>query len=360
MAGETADQHPGKAPRRVRSIREADVDGQAVLVRADLNVPLQDGTVADDARIRASLPTLELLRDRGARSITVCSHLGRPDGTDPALSLAPVRARLRELFEGPLTVLENTRFDPGETANDAATAARLAAGQDLFVEDAFGSAHRAHASTVGVAHLLPTYAGLLLAAELEHLERLLDAPARPFALVCGGAKVDDKLGVLAHLGGLADIVVVGGKLAEQLRVADALEFPIELPTDVVAAVDPEADAAVLPSDSVPHGWQVYDIGPRTAEHFAELLGSAETIFWNGPLGMFESPRFATGTRTVAEAIAGSGAYSVVGGGDTVRALDELGLAGSVSWVSTGGGAALELLEGRELPGVAVIPTTSRS
>jgi phosphoglycerate kinase len=343
--------------RRVRSVHTANVEGRAVLVRADLNVPLRAGAVADDTRIRASLPTLELLRDRGARSITVCSHLGRPKGPDAALSLAPVEARLRDLFDGPLTVLENTRFDPGETTNDPVFAARLAAGQDLFVQDAFGSVHRAHASTVGVAELLPTYAGLLLEQELEHLDRLLDEPARPFVLVCGGAKVDDKLGVLAHLGGLADTVLVGGRLAEQLRVANPLSFPVELPVDVVAAAQPDAtEVRICAPDTAPYGWLVLDIGPETQVRFAETLAGAATIFWNGPLGMFESPRFAAGTFAVATAVAASPAYSVVGGGDTVRALDEQGLADRVSWVSTGGGAALELLEGRELPGVAVIPT----
>jgi phosphoglycerate kinase len=333
------------------------VRGKRVLVRADLNVPLRNGAVADDARIRAALPTLQLLHERGARSITVCSHLGRPKGPDPALSLAPVEARLRELFDGPLTVLENTRFDPGETANDPAFAHRLAEGQDLFVEDAFGSVHRAHASTVAVTELLPSYAGLLLQREIDHLERLLGPVERPFVLVCGGAKADDKLAVLRHLGRRADAVLVGGKLAAQLRISDPLDFPVELPVDVVAAerLDRDAPGRVCRVDAVPYGWVELDIGPETRERFAAAIAEARTIFWNGPLGAFELPAFAAGTEAVARAVAGADAYSVVGGGDSLRALDELGLAGDVSWASTGGGAALELLAGEELPGIAAIP-----
>jgi phosphoglycerate kinase len=344
--------------RRPRSVRVADVAGKRVLVRADLNVPLDDGRVADDTRIRASLPTLELLRDRGAAAITVCSHIGRPEGPDPACSMRPVEARLRELFAGELTVLENTRFDPGETKNDPALARRLAEGQDLFVQDAFGSVHRAHASTVGVAALLPAYAGLLLERELEELGKLLGGVERPFVLVSGGAKVKDKLGVLRNLGGKADTVLVGGKMAEELRDGDALGFPVELPTDVVAApsIEAETKAKVVPYDEVPEGWHGFDIGPETGAAFARHVAGAKTIFWNGPMGVFEQPRFAAGTRVVAEAVASSDAHSVVGGADSIRALSELGLIDRVSWASTGGGAALELLEGKELPGVAVIPS----
>lgn len=329
-----------------------------MLVRADLNVPLEDGRIADDTRIRAAIPTLELLRDRGAAAITVCSHLGRPKGPDPAFSLKPVEARLRELFDGELTVLENTRFDPGETTNDPDLARRLAEGQDLFVQDAFGSVHRAHASTVGVAELLPAYAGLLLERELEELGKLLGNVERPFVLVSGGAKVVDKLGVLRNLGGKADTVLVGGKMAEELRDGDALGFPVELPTDVVAApaVEAEAEARVVPYDEVPAGWHGFDIGPEASAAFARHIAGARTIFWNGPMGVFEREPFAAGTRAVAEAVASSDAYSVVGGADSIRALAELGLLDRVSWASTGGGAALELLEGKELPGVAVIPS----
>jgi len=349
-------------PRRVRSIRDADVAGKRVLVRADLNVPLEAGQVADDTRIRATLPTLELLHARGAASITVCSHLGRPSGEDPALSIKPVEARLRELYPGPLTVLENTRFSSGETSNDPAFARVLADGNDLFVQDAFGSVHRAHASTVGVAQLLPTYAGLLLELELEHLGRLLGEVERPFVLVCGGAKADDKLGVLRHLGGRADTILVGGKLAEQLRIANPLEFPAVLPVDVVGAnrFEPDAESRIGAADTLPYGWIVLDIGPRTRELFAEILAGAGTILWNGPMGVFEWPRFAAGTKAVAEAVAAAQAYSVVGGADSLRALNQLGLAAQVSWTSTGGGASLELLGGKELPGIAVIPSARGS
>ena len=328
-----------------------------MLVRADLNVPLEDGRVADDTRIRASLPTLELLRDRGAAKITVCSHLGRPKGPDPAFAIAPVAERLRELFDGDVDVLENTRFDPGETANDREFARRLADGHDLFVEDAFGSVHRAHASTVGVAELLPAYAGLLLLRELDELGKLLGEVERPFVLVSGGAKVEDKLGVLRNLGGRADEVLVGGKMAEELRAENPLPFHVELPTDVVAAerFDANAAAKVAPYDAMPDGWLGLDIGPETREAFAQRIRSAKTIFWNGPMGVFEWPRFAEGTKAVAQAVAQADAFSVVGGGDSVRAVEELGLADRVSWVSTGGGASLELLEGKELPGVAAIP-----
>jgi phosphoglycerate kinase len=343
--------------KKPRSVRDADVAGKRVLVRADLNVPLEGGRVADDTRIRASLPTLELLRDRGAAALTVCSHLGRPKRPDPALSLKPVEARLHELFDGEVAVLENTRFDPGETKNDPGFAARLADGQDLFVEDAFGSVHRAHASTVGVAELLPAYAGLLLEQELEELGRLLGDIGRPFVLVSGGAKVEDKLGVLRSLGGRADTVLIGGKMAEELRGESPLDFPVELPTDVLAAAafEPDADAKVVPYDAVPQGWLGLDIGPDTRAAFAEAIAGARTIFWNGPMGVFEWPRFAAGTKAVAEAVAEAEAYSVVGGADSIRALRELGLVDRVGWASTGGGAALELLEGKELPGVAVIP-----
>ena len=345
--------------RLPRSVRDADVAGKRVLVRADLNVPLEDGKVADDTRIRASLPTLELLLDRGAAEIAVCSHLGRPKGPDPAFAMAPVDARLRELLpDRRITVLENTRFNPGETKNDPGYAQELANGRDVYVNDAFGSAHRAHSSTEGVAHLLPAYAGLLLLDELEHLGRLLGDVDRPFVLVAGGAKVEDKLGVLEHLGGRADTVLIGGKMAEELRTDNPLPFAVELPVDVVAASAFEADAEtqVVPYDSVPDGWLGLDIGPATAARFGDLIRGAKTIFWNGPMGVFEWPRFAAGTNSVANAVADADAYSVVGGGDSVRAVNEAGLADSVSWVSTGGGASLELLEGRELPGVAAIPS----
>jgi phosphoglycerate kinase len=347
--------------RLPRSVRDADVAGKTVLVRSDLNVPLEDGAVADDMRIRASLPTLELLLDGGAAEVRVCSHLGRPksDEDRERLSMRRVESRLRELLPADrLVVLENTRFNPGETKNDPAFARELADGCDLYVNDAFGSAHRAHASTEGVAHLLPSYAGLLLLAELEHLGRLLGEVGRPFVLVSGGAKVDDKLGVLQNLGGRADTVLIGGKMAEQIRTENPLDFGVILPSDVVAASAFEADAesTVCAFDALPDGWLGLDIGPETRERFAAELAGARTIFWNGPMGVFEWSRFAEGTKAVAEAVATNGsAFSVVGGADSVRALNELGLADRISWVSTGGGASLELLGGKELPGVAAIP-----
>ncbi|HEY5871743.1 MAG TPA: phosphoglycerate kinase [Gaiellaceae bacterium] len=345
--------------QRPRSVRDADVAGKRVLVRADLNVPLEDGQVADDTRIRASLPTLQDLLGRGAAHVAVCSHLGRPKGADQAFAIAPVAARLRELLpEDRIELLENTRFDPGETANDPETAKRLADGMDLYVNDAFGSAHRAHASTEGVTHFLPAYAGLLLERELDMLGRLLGNVERPFVLVAGGAKVDDKLGVLVKLGQRADAVLVGGKMAEQLREANPLPYEANLPSDVVAAAafEENAESRITPYDDLPDGWLGLDIGPETREQFAERIRSARTLFWNGPMGVFEWPRFAEGTTAVAQAVAEAEAFSVVGGGDSVRALTELRLADRVSWVSTGGGASLELLEGKELPGVAAIPT----
>jgi phosphoglycerate kinase len=344
--------------RLPRSVETADVAGKRVLVRADLNVPLDDGRVADDTRIRAALPTLQLLLERGASEIAVCSHLGRPKGTDPAFAIAPVAERLSELVaDERVRVLENTRFLPGETANDPETARSLAEGMDLYVNDAFGSAHRAHASTEAVARLLPAYAGLLLLAELESLGRLLGDVEQPFVLVAGGAKVEDKLGVLEKLGGRADTVIVGGKMAEELREGATLPFPVELPTDVVAAAsfDADAESRVARYDDVPAGWLGLDIGPETRARFGELIRGAKTVFWNGPMGVFEWERFAEGTKAVAEAVAAVDGYTVVGGGDSVRAITELGLDDDVSWVSTGGGASLELLEGKELPGVAAIP-----
>ena len=348
--------------RLPRSVRDADARGKTVLVRSDLNVPLENGEVADDTRIRASLPTLALLLEQGAAEVRVCSHLGRPKTEEDRQRylMEPVRRRLRELLPNErITVLENTRFDPGETKNDPETARRLAGGCDLYVNDAFGSAHRAHASTEAVAHLLPAYAGLLLLAELEHLGRLLGDVDRPFVLVSGGAKVDDKLGVLQNLGGRADTVLIGGKMAEQLRARNPLSFDVELPADVVgaAAFEEGAESGVFPFDGLPDGWVGLDIGPETRQRFAAILAEARTIFWNGPMGVFEWARFAEGTKAVAQAVAANvQAYSVVGGADSVRALNELGLADKISWVSTGGGASLELLEGKELPGVAAIPS----
>jgi len=352
--------------RLPRSIRDADVAGKTVLVRADLNVPLHDGAVADDTRIRASLPTLELLLDRDAAEVRVCSHLGRPKTEEDRerYAMRPVEERLWQLLpDERIRVLENTRFDPRETRNDDSFARELAEGCDVYVNDAFGSAHRAHASTEGVARLLPAYAGLLLEDELRHLSRLLGDVERPFVLVSGGAKVDDKVGVLQSLGGRADTVLIGGKMAEQLRVENPLDFEVELPVDIVGAArfEEDAEARVYPVDELPYGWLGLDIGPETCKRFAAEIAAARTIFWNGPMGVFEWPRFAAGTKAVAEAVAGNEqAFSVVGGADSVRALNELGLAERISWVSTGGGASLELLEGKELPGVAAIPSAEPS
>jgi phosphoglycerate kinase len=335
------------------------VAGKRVLVRSDLNVPLEDGRVADDTRIRASLQTLQYLLEQGAKEVAVCSHLGRPKGPDPAFSMTPVARRLRELLpDDRIDVLENTRFDARETKNDPNFARQLADDYELFVQDAFGSVHRAHASTVGVAELLPAYAGLLLERELDELGKLLGDVERPFVLVSGGAKVDDKLGVLRNLGGRADTVLVGGKMAEELREGSSLGFEVELPVDVVAASEfaEGAETKVVPYDALPDGWLGLDIGPETRERFAAAIAPAKTIFWNGPMGVFEWPNFADGTKAVAEAVAGADAFSVVGGADSIRALNQLDLLERVSWASTGGGAALELLEGKELPGVAVIPS----
>jgi len=346
---------------RPRSVRDADVAGKRVLVRVDFNVPLEDGRVADDTRIRAALPTLSLLLERGAAELVLCSHLGRPKGADPAFSMAPVRERLAELLpDERVRLLENTRFDPREKANDPTFAAELAAHGDLYVNDAFGSAHRAHASTEGVAHLLPAFAGLLLERELEELGALVEGPERPFVAVVGGAKVEDKIGVLRALSERADRLLVGGKMAEERETLAPLGEKLVLPVDVVAAAAFEADAEArkVAVEDLPDGWLGLDIGPRTRERFAEEIAGARTVFWNGPMGVFEWPRFAAGTRAVAEAVAACDGHTVVGGGDSVRAVYELGLAERIDWVSTGGGAALELLEGKELPGVLAIPAAA--
>jgi phosphoglycerate kinase len=375
----------------VKTVRDLPVEGRRVLVRADLNVPLDDGRITDDTRIRASLPTIRYLREHGA-DVIVCSHLGRPKGeVRPELSLRPVAERLSELLsepvafaaeEGPLRLLENLRFDPREEQNDPALAAELAAQADVFVSDAFGTVHRAHASTVGVAHLLPSAAGLLLAAELEAFARVLDHPEHPFVVVLGGAKVADKIGVIQRFTGLADAILVGGAMAftffaargvgvgasrhedadgqevARRAMAEAEERGCELvlPSDVVVAerVEADAPARVVGADAIPDGWMGLDIGPATAANYGRRLGEARTIFWNGPMGVFELEPFAAGTLAVANAVAESGAVSVVGGGDSVAAVNRAGVADQITHVSTGGGAALELVEGRTLPGVEAL------
>jgi len=338
---------------RPRSVRDAEVNGKRVLVRVDFNVPLESGEVADDTRIRAALPTIRLLLERDASEVTLASHLGRPKGEDPALSMEPVRRRLGELLDDErVDLLENTRFNPGETKNDPEFARELADGRDMYVNDAFGAAHRAHASTEAVAHLLPAYAGLLLERELEELGALLEDPAHPFVAVLGGAKVEDKIGVVRSLSERADTLLVGGKMAEELEP----NCKIELPADVVAAAafEEDAETRIVTAGEAPDGWLGLDIGPETRKRYAERIAGAKTVFWNGPMGVFEWPRFAEGTKEIGEAVAACQGHTVVGGGDSVRALQELGVADRIDWISTGGGASLEFLEGKKLPGLEVL------
>jgi phosphoglycerate kinase len=389
---------------RKKALRDLEVKrGDAVLVRADLNVPLEGGAVADDARIRAALPAIEELRSRGAR-IVVASHLGRPRGQDPETSMAPVSERLGELLgmrvfqapdvvgpevrrgaarldEGEILVLENTRWDPGETTNDPGLAQELADLADWFVNDAFGSVHRAHASTVGVAAHLPSVAGPLLEREVTILEGLLEDPERPLTVVLGGAKVTDKIALIDRFLDLADQLLIGGamcfsffraqghqtgdslveeegvELARQaLAKADDARATLLLPVDLVIADSFAEDAARRELDGVdvPDGWMGLDIGPRTAQAYAEEISRSGTVFWNGPMGAFEMEPFAAGTRAVAEAVAGAAGTTVVGGGDSGAAIARFGLAESVTHLSTGGGAALELLEGKLLPGLEAL------
>lgn len=346
-----------------------DPAGRRVLLRADFNVPVADGRVVDDFRIRATLPTIEWLRERGAL-VVACSHLGRPKGRpDPRWSMEPVRARLAELAPG-VELLENLRFDPGEEANDPAFVDRLCAGIDLYVNDAFGACHRAHASIVGPPARLPSAAGRLLAREVEVLGGLLDAPRRPFVALLGGAKVSDKLGVIGALLARVDTLVVGGAMcftflvAAGHRVGDSLVEPdhveacrelldrVVLPVDFVAE-GPGGEVATVGRD-IPEGWRGLDIGPGSAAEFADRVAGAATVFWNGPMGMFEDERFAAGTRAVAEAVAAAHGFTVVGGGDSAAALARFGLADRIDHVSTGGGASLEFIERGDLPGLAAL------
>jgi phosphoglycerate kinase len=385
------------------SVRSAPVEGRRVLVRADLNVPLAEGSVADDTRIRAALPTLQLLLERGA-AIVLVSHLGRPTGPDPDLSMAPVGERLAALLgaevelasgvvgaavleraeataPGQVLLLENSRFEAGETKNDPELAASLAELADLYVNDAFGAAHRAHATTEGVARLLPAYAGLLLEREVEELTRVRDEPEQPLVVVLGGAKVSDKVAVLERFLGIAESVLIGGAMcfsffrAQGISTGDSLVEEegvevaarllgdprgLQLPVDLVLGDSFSAEADVREKDGteVPDGWMGLDVGPRTVAGYANAIAGAGTVLWNGPMGAFELQPFAAGTRGIAEAVASAPGHTVVGGGDSAAALASFGLADRVDWLSTGGGASLELLEGKELPGVAVLLSRS--
>ncbi|HEY6959975.1 MAG TPA: phosphoglycerate kinase [Candidatus Limnocylindria bacterium] len=390
-----------------RTIRDVDPSGRKVLVRVDFNVPLEGGDVADDTRIRAALPTIESLLQRRA-ALALCSHLGRPKGPDPKQSLAPVAKRLGELIgkdvpllpdsvgpavrervaklrPGDVVLLENVRFHPEEEKNDPAFAKELAQGYDLYVNDAFGAAHRAHASTEGVAKILPAYAGLLMERELIALGGIVSDPRKPFLAIIGGAKVSSKIDVLRALVPKVDTLAVGGGMAntfllatghkvgtslveedragEAARIIEEVEGGrkrILLPVDVLCAPSVDAEGAqrsvTYDVDEVPDGMAIVDIGPRTIALYREIVREARTIFWNGPVGVFEIPAFANGTRQVAQFMANNpGATTVVGGGESVQAVTEAGLADKMTHVSTGGGASLELIEGKTLPGVAVIP-----
>jgi phosphoglycerate kinase len=381
-----------------------DLDGRRVLLRVDFNVPLKDGEVEDDTRIRAALPTIEELRRRGA-SLVIVSHLGRPKDREPELSIRPAANRLSELTDahvtlapgvlgsqvaafagnlgkGDILVLENVRYEPGETTNDPEVAAELAALADVYVDDAFGAVHRAHASTEGVARLMPEHAaGLLLENEVKTLSHLMESPQHPFVAVLGGAKVADKIAVIDRFRQLADTILIGGAMCfpflaarghavgaslcgtddielarRTLASQGAARAEIELPVDLVVADQLAAEAQIetIEGVEVPEGWMGVDIGPRTAEAYAKRIGSAATVFWNGPMGAFELEPFAAGTRAVAEAVADSPAVTVVGGGDSLAAVQSLGLGDRFTLLSTGGGAALELIEGKPLPGVEAL------
>ncbi|MDH3301227.1 MAG: phosphoglycerate kinase [Acidimicrobiia bacterium] len=358
-----------------------DVAGKSVLVRVDFNVPLSDGVITDDLRITASLPTLRYLTERGAK-VTACSHLGRPKGqVKPEFSMEPVRKRLAELVPG-VELLENLRFDPGEEGNSEETVARLVDGHDLYVNDAFGASHRAHASIVGPPKHLPSAAGRLLAKEISVLLGLREQPRRPFIAVMGGAKVSDKLSVIEALLGIVDGIIIGGGMAftflkaqghsvgSSLLEDDMVETcgrlldgpkPLYLPEDVTALgpggklFDPEAGGEVRQSGvDIPDGWMGVDIGPGTAAVFADVISEAGTVLWNGPMGVFEDPRFEAGTKSVAMAIAQTRAFTVVGGGDSAAAAKQFGIDGEVDHVSTGGGASLELIEQGDLPGLEAL------
>jgi len=384
-----------------KTIRDVDMRGKKVLVRVDFNVPIQDGKVGDDTRIRASLPTLNYLLQNGA-ALILCSHLGRPkQGPDPKYSLRPVAEHLARLLgqevffaedcigpkaeaaaarlqPGQVLLLENTRFHPGEEKNDPEMARQLAALADLYVNDAFGSVHRAHVSTEGVAHILPAVAGFLMEKEIQYLGAAIANPERPFVAVLGGAKISDKIGVIRNLLTKADSILIGGGMAntffkaqglevgDSLVEADAVETArqlleqkngkLHLPSDVVIAnaFSPDAEHKIIPLGHVPAGWRILDIGPQTVQAYSELIRSARTVVWNGPMGVFEFPAFAKGTFGIAQALAESQAVTIVGGGESVAAVQQSGLADRITHISTGGGASLEMLEGLTLPGVAAL------
>jgi phosphoglycerate kinase len=376
----------------MRTLDDLDVEGKRVLVRVDFNVPLEGGRITDDARIRAALPTLEELRERGAARLVLLAHLGRPKDREPEFSLAPAAERLSELLgvdvalapdlddvpDAPVVMLENVRYEAGETKNDPDLARRYAALADVYVNDAFGAAHRAHASTEAVAHLLPSAAGRLLEREVATLTGILEDPRRPLVAVVGGAKVTDKIGVLDAFLERADSVLIGGAMcfpffaaqghdvgdskceaegvAPAQRALDAGGEKLRLPRDLVAGREFSADTEVRELDGVdvPDGWMGLDIGRDSSEAYAEVILGAGTVFWNGPMGAFELDPFAAGTRRVAEAMAECEGTTVVGGGDSAAALAEFGLADRVDHLSTGGGASLELIEGKSLPGVEAL------
>ncbi len=388
------------------TIRDIDLKGKRVLVRVDFNVPLDNGTITDDTRIRAAVPTLKAILDQQPRSVILMSHLGRPKGgPDPKYSLKPVAPALAKLLgkdvafagdcvgevaekaanalpQGGVLLLENTRFHPTEEKNDLELAKQMAALGDVFVMDAFGSAHRAHSSTVGVTNFLPAVAGLLMVKEIDYLANAIESPKRPFVAILGGAKVSDKIAVIESLLGKVDKLLIGGGMANtffkaqgyemgnSLVEADAVETAktllqkggakLVLPVDVVIGdkLDNDAQTRTIPvSDGVPAGWGIYDIGAETVKRFGEALKDAQTIVWNGPMGVFEKSTFAAGTNAVAHLLADrtkAGAISIVGGGNSVAAIEEAHLADQITHISTGGGASLEMLEGKTLPGVAAL------
>ena len=382
-------------------VSDLDVKGKKVLVRVDFNVPIKEGKVKDDTRIMAALPTINYLLEHGA-AVILCSHLGRPkDEPDPAFSMRPVADYLAKLVTvpvkfaedcigpiaeeaaknlkfGEILVLENTRFHKGEGKNDPEMSRQLASLADLYVNDAFGSAHRAHASTAGVADCLPAAAGFLMEKEIQYLGNAIAAPKRPFVAILGGAKISDKIGVIKNLLTKADQILIGGgmantffaaqgyAMADSLVEGDAIETAKELlaksggklilPVDVVLAnaFDAEARSQTQAMGNIPDGWRVLDIGPKTVKVFGDVIQDAGTVVWNGPMGVFEFPRFAAGTFAVAKAVADSDAVSIIGGGDSVAAINQSGLEGKITHISTGGGASLEMLEGIELPGLKVL------